>query len=126
MIPIYKGNDAANPNNYRPISLLSVFDKLLEKLMYNRLDSFLHKHKIFFKYHFGFRENHATINALTEVTGYIYKSLDKGNHGFGIYIDQKKAFDTVQHNMLSSKIQYFGIRGTALKWLKSYITKRKQ
>ena len=88
--PIYKGDDAANPNNYRPISLLSVFDKLLEKLMYNRLDSFLHKHKIFYKYQFGFRKNHTTTNALTEVTDYIYKSLDEGNYVFDIYIDLKK------------------------------------
>ena len=86
VIPIYKGDDAANPNNNRPISLQSVFDKLLEKLMYNRLDSFLHKHKIFYKYQFGFRKNHATTNALTEVTDYIYE----GNYVFGIYIDLKK------------------------------------
>ena len=126
VIPIYKGDDAANPNNYRPISLLSVFDKLLEKLMYNRLDSFLHKHKIFYKYQFGFRQNHATTNALTEVTYYIYKSLDEGNYVFGIYIDLKKAFDTVQHDILLSKLQHYGIRETAFEWFKSYLTKRKQ
>ena len=81
--------------------------------MYNRLDSFLHKHKIFYKYQFGFRKNHATTNALTEVTDYIYKSLDEENYVFGIYIDLKKAFDTVQHDVLLSKIQHYGIRGTA-------------
>ena len=102
VIPIYKGDDAANPNNCRPISLLSVFDKLLEKLMYNRLDSFLHKHKIFYKYQFGFKKNHATTNAITEVTDYIYKSLDEGNYVFGIYIDLKKAFDTVTYSMIYS------------------------
>ena len=67
VIAIYKGDDAANPSSYRPISLLSVFDKSLEKLMYNRLDSFLHKHTIFYKYQFGFKKNHATTIALTEV-----------------------------------------------------------
>ena len=72
--------DAANPNCYRPISLLSIFYKLL---MYNRLDSFLHKHKIFHRYQFGFRKNHATTNALTEVIDYVYKSLDEGNYVFG-------------------------------------------
>ena len=106
MILIYKGDDAANPGNYRPISLLSVFDKLLEKLMYNRLDSFLHNHNIFYKYQFGFRKNHATTNALTEVIDYIYKSPDEGNYVFGIYIDLKKAFDTVQHDILLSKFQH--------------------
>ena len=89
MIPIYKGDDVTNPNNCRHISLSSVFNKLLEKLMYNRLDSFLYKHKIFYKCHFGFRKNHAAFNALTEVINYIYKSLDEENYVFGIYIDFK-------------------------------------
>ena len=119
VIPIYKEDDAVDPNNYRPISLLNVFDKLLEKLMYNRLDSFLHKHKIFYKYQFGFfLQNHATTNALTEVTDYIYKSLDEGNYVVGIYIDLKKGFDTIRHDILFNKIQRYGIRGTAFEWFK--------
>ena len=73
---IYKRDDSANPNNYRPISLLSVFDKLPNKLMYNRLDSFLLIHKIFYKYQFGFRKNHANTNALID---YTYKSVDERN-----------------------------------------------
>ena len=124
-ILICKGDDAANPNNYRPISLLSAFNKLLEKL-YNRLYSFLHKDKVFYNYLFGFRKNHVTANALTEVINYIYKSLDEGNYVFGIYTDLKKAFDTVQHDILLSKIQHYGKRGTAFEWFKSYLTKRKQ
>ena len=126
VIPIYEGNDAANPSNYRPISLLSVFDKLLEKLMYNRFDSFPHKHTIFYEHQFVFKKNHATTNALTEVIVYIYKSLDKGNYIFGIYIDLKKAFDTVQHDILLSKLQHYGIRGSAFEWFRSYPAKRKQ
>ena len=68
--------------------------------MYNRLDSFLHKHKMFYKYQFGFRKNHTVTNALTEAIDCIYKSLGKGNCVFGIYIDLKKAFSTVQHDLL--------------------------
>ena len=126
VIPIYEGDDAANPGNYRPTSLLSVFDKLLEKLMFDRLDSFLHKHKIFYKYQFGFRKNNATTNALTEIIDYIYKSPDEGNYLFGIYIDFKKAFDTVQHDILLSKLQHHGILGIAFEWFRSYLAKRKQ
>ena len=88
--------------------------------------SFLHKHKIFYKYQFGFRKNHETTNALTEVIDYIYKSLDEGNYVFGIYIDLKKAFDTVQHDILLSKLQHYGIRGIAFEWFRSYLAKRKQ
>ena len=126
VIPILKSEERADPSNYKPISLLSVFDKLLEKLMYNRLNPFFQKHNIFYKYQFGFRKNHATANALTEVINYIYKSLDEGNYVFGIYIDLKKAFDTVQHNILLHKLQYYGIRGLAFHWFETYLSKRKQ
>ena len=126
MIPIFKREERTDPSNYRPISLLSVFDKLLEKLMYNRLNPFFQKYNIFYKYQFGFRKNNATANALTEVIDYIYKSLDEGNYVFGIYIDLKKAFDTVQHKILLHKLQYYGIRGLAFHWFETYLSKRKQ
>ena len=68
----------------------------------------------------------ATTNAPTEVKDYIYKSFDEGNYVFGIYIDLKKAFDTVQYDILISKIQHYGVLGTAFKLSKSHLTKRKQ
>ena len=126
VIPVHKGDVKTDPGNYRPISLLSVFDKLLEKVMLNRLLQFLNKNDILYKYQFGFRKNHATSNALTEVIDHIYKSLDEGNYVFGIYIDLKKAFDTVQHQILLYKLQHYGIRGIALEWFDSYLSKRKQ
>ena len=100
VISVHKGDVTTDPSNYRPISLLSVFDKLLEKVMLNRLQWFLNKNDILYKYQFGFRKNHTTSNALTEVIDHIYKSLDEGNYVFGIYIDLKKAFDTGQHQIL--------------------------
>ena len=126
VIPIFKGENPTDRNNYRPISLLSIFDKLLEKVMYNRVNAFLTKHKIFYKYQFGFRKNHATADALSEVIDFIYKSLDEGNFVFGICIDLKKAFDNVQHRTLLYKLQHYGIRGLALQWFESYLSKRKQ
>ena len=126
MIPIFKSEERTDPSNYRPISLLSVFDELLEKLMYNRLNPFFQKHNIFYKYQFGFRKNHATANALTEVIDYIYKSLDEGNYVFGIYIDLKKAFDTVQRKILLHKLQHYGIHGLAFHCFETYLSKRKQ
>ena len=94
--------------------------------MNNRLDRFFKKHNVFYKYQFGFRKNHATNNALTEVMNNIYKSLDEGNYVFGIYIDQKMAFDTVQHKILLYKLQHYGIGGLAFQWFESYLSKRKQ
>ena len=86
VIPVFKGGEFTDPNNYRPISLLSIFDKLLEKVMYKRISCFLSKHKILYKFQFGFTKNHATTHALTDVMDYIYKSLDEGKFVIGIFI----------------------------------------
>ena len=103
--------------------LISYLRKLCSTDYYSQ---FLNKNDILYKYQFGFRKNHATSNALTEVIDHIYKSLDEGNYVFGIYIDLKKAFDTVQHQILLYKLQPYGIRGIALEWFDSYLSKRKQ
>ena len=114
------------PGNYRPISLLSIINKLLEKLMYARLISFINKHKVLYKYQFGFRKNHSTTLALIEITDNILKDLEEGKHTAGIFIDFKKAFDTVDHSILFSKLEHYGIRGSVLEWLKSYLKNRQQ
>ena len=124
IIPVYKKDDAFLPSNYRPISLLSIFHKLLEKIICVRLKQFLKKHNILYKYQFGFSENHSTSHALIDVVEYIYKSLDDNKFVFGVYIDLKKAFDTVDHDILLAKLEHYGIRGNALKWFKSYLSKR--
>ena len=103
-----------------------MFEKLIENVMCNRLKLFLEKNNILYKYQFGFRENHSTAHALIDLMEYINTCLDQGKYVFGIYIDLKKAFDTVQHDILLSKLQHYGIRGKALNWFKSYLTDRKQ
>ena len=129
LIPIFKkqlDEERLIPGNYRPISLLSIVNKILEKLMYARLISFINKHKLLYKYQFGFRKNHSTALALIEITDNIIKDLESGKCSAGIFIDFKKAFDTVDHNILLSKLEHYGIRGQTLEWLKSYITNRQQ
>ena len=100
IIPVYKRNDAFLPSNYRPISLLSILDKRLEKITCVRLKQFLKKHNILSQYQFGFRENHSTSHALIDVAEYVYKSLDDNKLVFGVYIDLKNAFDTVDRDIL--------------------------
>ena len=129
LIPIFKkllDEERLIPGNYRPISLLSILNKLLEKLMYARLISFINKNKILYQYQFGFRKKHSTTLALIEITDNILKDLEEGNFTAGIFIDFKKAFDTVDHKILFSKLEHYGIRGPALQWLKSYLTSRQQ
>ena len=113
-------------NNYRPISLLSVFSKIIERLMYNRLIEFLNKNNFFNKYQFGFRNNHSTVMALIVLFENLTEALDKGDCAIGIFLDFQKAFDTVDHNILLDKLYVYGIRGIAHEWFINYLSNRTQ
>ena len=126
VIPIHKGGSTEEVNNYRPISLLSVFDKIIEKLMHKRLYEFLQEHNILFQNQFGFCKTNSTTFALLEITEKIKETIDNKKYGCGIFIDLRKAFDTVNHEILLKKLEHYGIRGKALTWFTSYLTNRKQ
>ena len=126
VIPVYKKGSKTVMNNYCPISLLSVFNKLLEKLMYNRLASFLEKNEILFHGQFGFRSNHSTSHAILLVTDKIQKAIERKLYSCGIFLDLSKAFDTVNHDILLKKLENCGIRGIAKQWFCSYLLNRKQ
>jgi len=104
VIPIFKKGDKYLPSNYRPISLLSTFSKLLEKVMYKRLYSNLQGNNILYRYQFGFRKNHSTALALIDVVDSIYQYLDHNETVIGLYLDLQKAFDTVSHKILLQKL----------------------
>ena len=87
VIPIHKNGSTQDMNNYRPISLLSIFDKIMEKIMHNRLYHFLEVNNILYSKQFGFRKNNSTMNALIKITEKIKESIDKGKYGCGIFID---------------------------------------
>ena len=126
VIPLHKGGSTEQVNNFRPISLLSIFDKIIEKLMHKRLYHFLEVHKILYENQFGFRKNNSTAHSLMDITEKIKESIDSGKFGCGVFIDLKKAFDTVNHEILITKLEHYGIRGSILKWFESYLTNRKQ
>ena len=126
VLPLHKGGSSQDLNNFRPISLLSIFDKIIEKLMHKRLYAFFEYHNILYKNQFGFRKNNSTIFALMEITEKIKESIDKGKFGCGIFIDLKKAFDTVNHNILLTKLEHYGVRGVIYNWFKSYLSGRTQ
>lgn len=124
--PIYKTDECTDPNNYRPIATLSPFAKALERIIFDQLMSFLDKHSILYKYQFGFRKNHSTEQAILEITDYLKTAIDNKEITCGIFLDFSKAFDTVDHCILLSKLNAYGIRGVPLTWFKSYLTDRKQ
>ena len=108
------------------ISLLSIFDKIMEKLVHKRLMNYLTKLSTIYEGQFGFHTNHSTTHALLLITDKIQRAIDDGHYSCGIFLDLSKAFDTVNHGILLKKLKYYGIRGIALEWFTSYLTNRKQ
>ena len=125
IIPIFKSGDSNSTANYRPISMLPFLTKMFEKLMCARLDSYLKSNNILCTNQFGFRKNSNSSDAIIEFLDYVYSSLDKKQSTLAEYLDFSKAFGTVNHEILMSKV-HNGIRDVMLSWFKSNLCNRKQ
>ena len=127
VIPTFKdkGSDL-DFNNYRPISLLSNINKIIEKIMHERLLSFLEKFNCIYGLQYGLRTGHSTNHCLFDLTENIRKAIDENKYAVGVFVDLQKAFDTVDHTILLNKLYHYGIRGTSNEWFKSYLTNRTQ
>ena len=126
IIPLFKNGDKSVFTNYRPVALLPQFSKILEKLFCKRLNEFIDKHDLIVNSQYGFRANRSTSSALLELVEDITTALDKNKYTVGVFIDLRKAFDTIDHTLLLKKLEHYGIRGIVNKWLCSYLSKRKQ
>ena len=124
--PIYKKDNEQLLENYRPVSTLAVFGKIFEKVIYSRLYSFFQSQNTLYENQYGFRKNHSTSHALNFSVNYVESCLKKKQHVLGIFIDLSKAFDTVPHPELLSKLENYGIRGNANKLIASYLSNRLQ
>jgi hypothetical protein len=124
--PLFKKGDKNDSDNYRPISLLSGFSKIFEKIMHKRLINFLNKNATITSSQFGFRQNRSTTDALYDFLNDTLNSIDNKNQTLGLFIDLTKAFDTVRHDLLLKRLTNYGITGLAHNWIKSYLTNRKQ
>ena len=126
VIPIYKFGDKRLTENYRPISLLPTFSKIIEKMIKVRIFSFINRHNVLYDRQSGFRKKRNTMYPLIDIITECYDNTNNGNLSCIITLDIKKAFDTVKHDILLYRLNYYGIRGPCLKLLTSYLTNRKQ
>ena len=104
VVPLFKGGNARDTANYRPISVLNIFSKILEKHAYKHLYSYLEANSVLSDNQVGFRKDKSTTQAILRHTGYVYDNLDDEKLVFSIYLDFRKAFDTIDHRILFSKL----------------------
>ena len=124
--PVFKKGDPLCTSNYRPISVLSTIAKIFEKCIYSRLVCFFGRHSIITPHQYGFLKSRSTEDAVMELVNFFYDSLNDKDHALGIFVDFRKAFDTVNHVILLRKLERYGIRGIALKLLSNYLHNRQQ
>lgn len=126
VIPIYKTDNVQQIHNYRPISILPFFSKVMEKLVADYMMDFIDTNNILNNNQFGFRKGHSTSHAVITLVERVSTALDTGKIVVGVFVDLKKAFDTVNHKILLSKLYAIGIRGNLYSWFQSYLGKRMQ
>ena len=124
VIPLHKGKAKYLTNNYRPISLLITVSKILEKIVYKRTYDHLEHNNQLYKSQYGFHSKHSCKNAVSELVGDIFKANDCNKYTVSVFLDLSKAFDTLEHSILFTKLNKYGIRGTCLDWFKSYLHER--
>jgi retron-type reverse transcriptase len=126
VIPIHKKDDTTNLNNYRPISLLPAISKIFEKVMHKQLHSYFSQNNLFYEAQYGFRPKFSTELAALQLIDQITRDMDSNEVPLCIFLDLSKAFDTINHDILLTKLQHYGVIDEALNLLRSYLQNRKQ
>ena len=126
VIPIFKDGDPQDIQNYRPISVLPFFSKVFEKIFSFYIIEFLDLHNVLYDKQFGFRQRHSTSHAVITLVEKITHALDSGKVVGVVFVDFKKAYDTVSHDILLRKLEAYGIKNNVIRLIKSYLSDRKQ
>ena len=126
IVPIFKDTDCHDFNFYRPICLLTSVWKLVEQIVCFQLIGFLDRYDLLYKHQYGFRAKHNTSQPLLHFTERVFQALNDNKFNISIFIDLKKAFETVNFEILLSKMKHYGVKNTELLWFKNYLTNRSQ
>ena len=126
VLPLFKKNDACILDNYRPISLLPAISKIFERVVFCQIYSYFNNENLLYVSQYGFRKEHSTETACLEFLDRIMMDLDNGKTPISIFVDLSKAFDTLNHDILIGKLQYYGLDDTSVNWFRSYLGNRHQ
>ena len=126
VVPVHKAGDRLLMDNYRPISLLPTFSKVMEKIVAERLTNFLNDNSLLSQWQFGFRTRHSTIHPMMHFMNHVTDAFNSKQSSIAIFCDLRKAFDTCDHDILLNKLAKYGVTGSELLWFKSYLSNRQQ
>ena len=126
VVPLFKGGDKEDVSNYRPVSLLPLPGKLLEKIVHKRITTFLEENEFLTKNQGGFRKGHSTTSTIADLTDDLFDNINLGKTTLASFIDLRKAFDTVNLSILLKKLEEAGIRNNVLRWCRNYLAERRQ
>ena len=126
IIPLYKKDDVLNPKNYRPVAIIPIFSKVLERVIFNQMIKYMCDNKLLHPNHHAYRANHNTTTALIQMYDVWLKSLEAGELAGVCFLDMSAAFDIVDHSILIKKLELYGFESSTIMWITSYLTDRSQ
>ena len=126
VIPLHKKEDLLNPKNYRPVAIIPILSKVMERVVFNQMVAFISENKLIHPNHHAYRANHNTTTALLQMYDGWLDSLEKGEMAGVCFLDMSAAFDIVDHKLLIKKLELYGFDAGMLSWVLSYLSERQQ
>ena len=126
VIPLYKKGDSLDPKNFRPVAMLSILSKIMEKVVFIQIIEYMESNKLVHPFHHGFRANHSTATALIEMYDSWVETIERGQYAAACFLDLSAAFDVVDHSLLLDKLRLYGFTVSSLEWMSSYLCDRSQ
>ena len=124
--PLYKSEDKILVENYRPIAVLPILSKVMERAVYAQLSAHLDQLGFLYQHQYGFRRGHSTAQAIGKLNNWVLEAMERKKRTGLLFVDISKAFDSINHKILLGKLEHIGLSESSLKWFKSYLVDRRQ